>query len=306
MASYFGIDGGGSGSRWAVLGSDGSWNSGEDGPPIQVATLGIEETAARIRALLRQAWTRRERPDKVVAGLAGAGGPDLRIRLEDLLHDSSVSVVGDTVTGAAAALGGGPGVAIFAGTGSFAVARDQAGGLHRVGGRGRIISDHGGGYRIGRAAADAALLAGEGSGPPTILESSFCEAFAISSVTELGGAVAGSRPEAIAALVPLVVDAAEGGDARAGEILAQGALDLAQLGVSAARNAGLQLLESPVFLGGGLMQSPVYFDRVTRALTDAELGGQVAGVSYSSAQGAALLARAVVLNESPGCGWVRG
>ena len=306
MASYIGIDGGGSGSRWAELGSDGSWRSGEDGPPIQAATLDLEETAARILDLLRRARSRSEEPGKVVAGLAGAGGSDRRRRLEELLEDESVSVVGDTVTGAAAALHGGSGVAVFAGTGSFAVARDEKGALHRVGGRGRIISDHGGGYRIGLAAAEAALRSAEGTGPSTVLESTLREAFAITSGTELGEAVSGSPPETIAALVPRVVSAAAQGDACAGAILGKGASDLAQLGVGAVRLAALELADAPVFLGGGLMRSPEYFDRVVRELVAVGFGTQVAGVSYSSAQGAALLARSVTRDEAPMSGWVHG
>ena len=319
MDCYVGIDAGGSGSRWAVLDTDGRWDCGADGPPIQVTEFGVSETVSRVSTLLDTlaAGSEALRPAATVVGLAGGDDEDLRRSiavgvsqaLDSVPTDGGagtrIHVVGDTVSGAAAALSDGPGVALFAGTGSFAMARCDAGSLLRIGGRGNRISDHGSGYRVVQAAAEAAYLASEGVGPETGLVGPLCEAIRVSHPEDLGLAFVHRSAAEVARCFRVVVATAEAGDAVAEDVLRRAAMSLAKLAEAAIHRAGLGE-HARVILGGGTLNAPHYERLVVESLRSVGCLGEVAGLSVQPAQGAALLARAVALGEAPLARWVDG
>jgi glucosamine kinase len=311
VQTYLGIDAGGSGSRWALLDADGSFRScGDDGPSIQVAEVGATVAAGRVAELLQVVTAREELPVEtpVVVGLAGVGAEDARRDLERLLNtsDSRVRVVEDTVTGAAAALVDGPGVAVYAGTGSFAVARDAEGRLHRVGGRGSIASDHGSAYGVVRSATDAALLAADGMGPATVLESVMPEALGVATIELTGLALKRSSTQAIAQCFPVVVRAADAGDLPALAVLREAAFGLARLARGAAARAKLDVASCTVTFGGGTMRATTYFTCAEESLRTEQFGGTIRPLPMRPEQGAAFLARALVCREAPLCGWLDG
>jgi N-acetylglucosamine kinase-like BadF-type ATPase len=309
VQSYLGIDAGGSGSRWALLAADGAFRSrGDDGPSIQVAEIGAAVAAGRVAELLQSVATREQLPVEtpVVVGLAGVAGGTARQELEQRLSidGRNVRIVEDTITGAAAALADGPGVAVFAGTGSFAVARDAEGRLHRVGGRGSIASDHGSGFRVVRDAADAALLAADGMMTSSTLCEVLPEAFGVASVESLGLALKTSTTRDIARCFPVIVGAAAAGDAAASAVLRDGSSALSRLALAVAQRAGLDLSSCTVTLGGGTMRAEYYFNGVQDALAGARFEGVVRGLPVAAEQGAAYLARAFANGEPPLSGWV--
>ena len=121
MKCFLGMDGGGSGSRWALLGADGSFLGRGVGPPIQVTTMGVGETAHTLAKLISAASIEggADGPVVAVAGLAGAGLDKTRREIEaalgaeaSLLGADRVRVVSDIEVAAAAALAGGPGVTL--------------------------------------------------------------------------------------------------------------------------------------------------------------------------------------------------
>lgn len=309
MTTYLGIDAGGSGSRWALLRDDAWVASGADGPPIQVAELGIETAAERVVSLLRGVST----PDgaaitTVAVGLAGVGDPDRRAALQDRLaaFDPRITVMEDTISGAASALAQECGVALFAGTGSFAVARGPTGTLYRTGGRGCVVSDHGSGYWLVRRAVEVGLQAADGIAPINTLGARLTDSFGRSAVWDLGSAMRDESARTIAHHSFVVLHAAAEGDAAATAILDEGADHLARLAHGAARKAGLDAATAPVFLGGGVLHDPDYGLRVRQAL--ARLGGRgaVEPIPLRPEQGAALVARAMARGDAPLAGWSRG
>lgn len=64
---------------------------------------------------------------------------------------------------------GGAGALMVSGTGSMGMAVDRAGGLHVVGGWGRLTEDEGSGYYIAVNGIKAALRCFDGTGPKTVL-----------------------------------------------------------------------------------------------------------------------------------------
>jgi N-acetylglucosamine kinase-like BadF-type ATPase len=81
MASYVGIDAGGSGSRWVLLEASGSVTESADGPAIQVAEFGPEARnryAAGMPGRLEQQFTNRARGSDNAAGAGAVRGGSIR------------------------------------------------------------------------------------------------------------------------------------------------------------------------------------------------------------------------------------
>lgn len=131
------------------------------------------------------------------------------------------------------ATGGGAGLVLHAGTGSFVAARDTAGNVHYAGGLGWRFGDAGSGYELGRRAVARALLELQGWAPPSRLVQ------VVRDATRLDDAGAISRffyqhaePNApIAALAPAVLNLAAENDPAARQLVLDACrplLDLAQ------------------------------------------------------------------------------
>ena len=106
-----------------------------------------------------------------------------------------------------------PGVLAIAGTGSNVLARDAAGRMVQVGGRGTLLGDDGSGYRIATEALRRAARAVDGWGPATALAEALPRIAGLPDFDALipWGASASKRD--IAALCQAVFQCAEAGDA---------------------------------------------------------------------------------------------
>jgi N-acetylglucosamine kinase-like BadF-type ATPase len=182
---------------------------------VQPAAHGTATAAASLVARLREAAPKDD-VEAAVAAIAGAGDASIRSQMAQAVRDAGVpypvAIVGDTLAAAANALADGPGLLVWAGTGSFAVARDENGALHRTGGRGHLLGDQGSGYDLVRRAAAAVVLAVDGLSPPTALEHALCEAFAAPSPQRLGAVLQQKTQGDIAKALPIVLACAERGD----------------------------------------------------------------------------------------------
>ncbi|MCA8951600.1 MAG: ATPase, partial [Planctomycetes bacterium] len=225
-------------------------------PGVQPAVQGVDAAVAGLLRVLRE-LVGAEAPAAAVVAMAGAGDPrianEIRAGLGAAGIGFPVAVVGDVLAAAAAALGEAPGVLLWSGTGSFAVARGADGVLHRVGGRGYLLGDQGSGYDLVRRAAAAVVLALDGLGPATALTGALTGAFGAASPARLGAVLQQLPTGAVAAELPVVLRVAAAGDAVAGEVLAQGAEALALLAAAAARSAGLEPRGLASHLGGGVL-----------------------------------------------------
>ncbi|MFB3095119.1 MAG: N-acetylglucosamine kinase, partial [Candidatus Acidiferrales bacterium] len=182
MGFFLGIDGGGSKTE-CVLGDA----SGAVLARALGAGANLRRTdATSLRQLLSDCFRELRRSaslhaldcDVVCAGFAGAGQPEpqqmARAVLAELLRPRWLYVLGDMEVALEAAVGGGCGVVLLAGTGSIAYGRNGKGEVARAGGEGPARGDEGSGYAIGRAAVEAVLRAGKGRAPETRLTKPLC------------------------------------------------------------------------------------------------------------------------------------
>jgi glucosamine kinase len=153
-----GIDAGGTSTRWAVVDTSGTVvGHGEvsglsalmlmttEGRQALIDQLGKIPT--QVRALNQSAAL------AVYAGVTGldSGTSEFTSMLADVFSISTnqVVAVGDIELAYRAAFQPGEGYLVYSGTGSIAAFIDNANVLHRVGGRGVLLDDGGGGYWIG-------------------------------------------------------------------------------------------------------------------------------------------------------------
>lgn len=276
---WLGVDAGGTGTRAALVAGDGRVvGRGEAGPgnpraagegPAEAAWLAAARGAldGRAGAVVRGA----------VFGVAGVReadeAADAARRLAALGLAGGLRVTGDLETAHAAALGGGPGVVVIAGTGSAAWAKSADGRAARAGGWGWLADDAGGGYWLARRALVAACEGEDRRGPATTLA---MRAAAFYGAADLRGALTalqgpGHDRARVAAFAREVFAAAEAGDAVAASCCAAAAVELVRL-AEAARSgliaAGCRSVAEPALplaLAGGLPLGAAVAERATAA-----------------------------------------
>lgn len=194
----------------------------------------------------------------VCIGSAGVSNPDACQTLERLLRGCGYAgpllLRGDQETALAGALGRPDGMVLIAGTGSICFGRDAAGKTARSGGYGHKIDDEGSGYALGRDALAAVVRAGDGRIPHTMLTELI---YARLGITDVRGLVRftyapGTDKKEIAALAPLVSEAAAAGDAAAERILQKACGELAALVAPVA--AALHFEAGQLALAGSILQ----------------------------------------------------
>ncbi len=299
-----GVDAGGTKAAWVLRDLAGCEVARGVVPAIQAAALGVEGTAVRLRALLAELEQGGHRIRSFVAGLAGAGRVEVRRGIRAAVGDAiPFAVVGDPEVAAAAALADGPGVAVWAGTGSFVVARGADGRLLRIGGRGWLLGDRGGAFAVVRAAAVAAVEAADGMRAESGLGARLAEAFSANRVVDLGAILQQLAPGEVAARLPVVAAACEAGDGLAVDVVRRETDWLALACVAAAERAGVALGETGVRFGGGAL---TYCAPLREALGAALRARGVAGFAPGgeAVVGAVRLAAALRTGEQPMRGWL--
>ena len=193
-------------------------------------------------------------------GLAGADRAGDRSMLTDWAASiqlaARVRIENDGMIVLAAGTPAGWGIAVIAGTGSFAIARTPEGLIARAGGWGYLFGDEGSAYAVAIAGLRAAARAADGRGPASKLAERFCARLKIDRTESLVPAVYGSGLDraGIAALVDEVTGAACDGDAVAISILESAADELAEMASAAARIIPLDSVASaPLALAGGML-----------------------------------------------------
>lgn len=235
------------------------------------AALGNLEAA--ISAAFADARITAGEVDSAVAALAGSDRPEVRERVEKWAADRAVAkrfrVVHDAEPVLAAGTPHGWGVALIAGTGSFAFARDPQGNTARSGGWGYLFGDEGSAYWVALAGLQAAAKAADGRRPPSLLLDRLLEHLELDRPEQIVACVyrfAHDR-RAVAALAPVVTESAVSGDPFASRILDQAANELADMLAAAA--VALHLAEEPFPLalaGGLILGSEEVADRLVAAI----------------------------------------
>lgn len=299
MDVFLGFDGGGTKTDCIALAVDGRIaGQGQAGAsnPLRVgydaASAALQLSAA---AALTSAKSSASDVRGICAGLAGAGRPlvsdEMRFRLAKIWPKAAIQITTDADAALEAAVGDGPGVVLIAGTGSIAIGRNAKGELARVGGYGVWIGDPGSAHDIGRSAVAAACHARDLSGPATVLSDLILSATKCTDIDDLIGKIAAGPTVLFTRLVPVVMEAAENGDAAAREILTRAALDLANLALGVIGRLGMKNLPFRVARAGGVFNRSYVLDsRVDDLIIRVAPHAQVNFLAEPPALGAARLA----------------
>lgn len=258
---FVAVDGGGSKTEMVWFQADGRILNRVHGPSTNASGIGFEASFTELSRLFSELLgvevpaTAKLRA--IFLGLAGGGlaanQPRYRTWLAARFPKVPFRGNGSDAIGALnAGLQRGEGMVLIAGTGSMAYvrARDRD---HQVGGWGHLLGDEGSGYALGRMALSRALQGMDGRRPPSALTQRL--------VARLGKPLDLVLPQlyaegkrGIAALAPLVFEAAAAHDPDAQRMLRRGALGLVRL-----IRAGCRHLGGPAYrivLSGGLWQAP--------------------------------------------------
>jgi N-acetylglucosamine kinase-like BadF-type ATPase len=303
MTYFLGVDGGATSTACALCDSDGRiLGVGHGGPSNHIlapggeirartaveTALGAAEAAAGLHGIEFESahfgMTGINRDTEQAGVFARVVSSILTARLLRIDNDAAVALAG--------ALACRPGVIVIAGTGSVAFGRDPSNREARAGGWGYLFGDEGSGFAIGLAGVRAALRARDGTGSPTVLESGipgrFGKSLAEIPILYYEGQI---QRAAIAALAPVVTEAAAAGDAVAASIVQEAAQGLA----AAAASVMLRLTwpDDTIPLGpvGGVFNAgPVMLGPLKAALIGRVPGAVLVPPRFAPAVGALLLA----------------
>lgn len=250
------------------------------GPGASPHAVGVAACLDVVQAALREAGAPERGYRAAALAVAGVDLPDE----EEALHAAArerglvpppgpLSVVNDVFAVLRSATHEPRGVAVVVGAGINAVGLDDVGGAAgasrqaRFLSLGRISGDWGGGQDLGELGLGAACRAADGRGPRTALTGAVLEHFGVRRVMDAVVAVHRDAvaPGAVVGFARRVLEAADAGDAVAGELVRRQAAEVAALVSAAAARVGVPLRELPVVLGGGVLHAR------TAALTGAVL-----------------------------------
>jgi N-acetylmuramic acid 6-phosphate etherase len=258
-----GIDGGGTKTAVALgapIGADRPLPALRLAQPCNLATdldAALDSIVEALDLAFAAAGERRAPLAALLVAAAGAGDPQLRARAADRLRRRGiareVAILHDAAPWLAAATPAATGVVLLSGTGSFCFGRDKAGRCARAGGLGAILGDDGSACELGRAALRLAARAADGRAARLALANAIFERVGSDDPrTIVRHAHARGTPAELAALAPLVLHAAEGGDPIAARLIRRAADELALMAKTVARRLDFRGEALPLVLGGGV------------------------------------------------------
>jgi len=259
-----GIDGGGTKTEAVICDDSGrilghglGGPSGIDSVGAAGAVVGIGAAVAAARqqaemvavpfhsVFLGMAGVVSQADQEVVMGVAGELGLGPTVGVD---HDIRISLAGG--------LSGRPGIALIAGTGSSCFGINRAGGRWQSGGWGHLISDEGSSYWFGWNGIRLAIGTYDGRWQSALLEP-VRQRLGMAQMTDILHRlyIQGISKTEIAALAPLVMEAAASGDEMAQQLIVTGTGDLAQMVAAVARRLGWAAAPCEVTLTGGLWRA---------------------------------------------------
>lgn len=281
MAFFLGIDGGGTKTACAV-GDETSTLATSISSGSNVVRVGEAAAKESLHSAIRQACKAAGIPPseirKACVGIAGAARAGISEAVRQIVAEiipGDIEVVGDMEIALEAAFGADPGVIVIAGTGSIAYGRDAAGQVARAGGWGFAISDEGSGYWIGRQAVAAAVREGDNAEDTCLLKliAKFWDA---KGHDEVVLAANQTPPPDFAALLPIVIQAAEKNNRQARKVLTQAGEELATLARRVIERLFPEQVESPVAMSGGVFTNSslvreVFYNSLSQARPNVQI-----------------------------------
>ena len=289
----FGIDGGGTRSRLALIDRGGKILASSEGGSSNIYSVSKEEVFENlfrlINSALESAGLHKTDIGAGCLGSAGLGregeaklfrnyfnsilGPEVPVKL---CTDGEILLCGG--------LGDLEGYGLIAGTGSLALGRARDGRLVRAGGHGYMLGDEGSAAWIGRTAIARILRSLEDRDLPTNMLKAVLEAACLKQEGDLVKYVHHDADKpAIAAHAPVVTAAARQGDPLALDILNTGARELALL-VKSVRSRSPWIERQVLVLAGGVMEH----DEILTGKLKELLSGEYPDISVGFPRGTAL------------------
>jgi N-acetylglucosamine kinase-like BadF-type ATPase len=302
VSVHLGVDGGGTKTAFVLVEDSGAVLAYAEQPSAYYLQHGQEQVAevltAGTAAVCRDA---RIDPGSIAFAFFALPGYGEISAVTAFLDEVPATALGhrryrsgnDMVAGWAGSLGGADGINVIAGTGSMTYGERKGRG-NRVGGWGELLGDEGSGYWIGLRALNAFTRMSDGRMPRGPLHRLLRESAGIVTDLDMMDVVYSrwrkGRAE-IAALAPLVVRAADEGDAVAERTLADAARELADLVEATRANLGFAAGETvPVSYSGGVFSVPRVRDGFAAALRERSPGYDLRAPLLGPALGAALYA----------------
>lgn len=216
------IDGGGSGCRLALVGPNDrvEVNAG----PANVST-DFSDAIASLRQGLAKLAAKADLSESALfavpsyLGLAGVVGPKDAVRVAHALPLTSARIESDQPATVEGALGTHDGAVAGLGTGSFFGLR-RGSSLRLAGGWGHRIDDRASGYWLGREALRLALSVYDGLEPAGAASAAVTSRF--STAHDIVAFSKDASPDEMAALAPILVEAASKSDPLASRVLSTG------------------------------------------------------------------------------------
>ena len=299
---FFGIDGGGTHSRLAIVDEEGTVRARAEAGSTNIYSVSKEAVFTNLKTLLESALNavglQKAGLSAGCLGSAGLGRPGetavFRGFFDALLRPGfPVTLCTDGEILLCGGLRGIEGYCLIAGTGSVALGRSAAGRLVRVGGHGYMLGDEGAAAWIGKTAIARILRSEEGRDLDTAMLGDILAFCKLRESSDLIRYVHHDADKAkIAALAPVVTIAARKGDPLALDILSVGAAELALLVRSVlARSPWITRRE--MVLAGGVIEH----DEILGAKLRNTLAEEFPDLALREPQGTALEGACILARE---------
>lgn len=283
-----GVEGGGTKTAWVLVEPDATELRILDQGRLPPSNLRLT-SQERLRAIFSGLPKEITRVGVFLAGCSAEEDRQSLARLcAEIWPKAKITTGSDRDSGLAAALGRGEGIVVNAGSGSSVTGR-RGDKIERAGGWGHILGDAGGGYFLVIQALRLILREHDLHRGDVQLAAKILQALALNSLDELVRWAQSADKMEVAGLVPVVFEAAAGGDARVIEILEDGAQVLCEYTEAVATR--LHLLAPKVVLIGGLFhRDSIYNHAFRRRLKKNLPDARVATAERAPELGAAWLA----------------
>jgi N-acetylglucosamine kinase-like BadF-type ATPase len=299
---FIGVDGGGTKTRFVLINNTGAIlaeHVGGSSYHLQVGLTGVSEVLSEgFEALARAAPNLVDDLAHVFIGLPAFGedatvDPQLAALPAAILGHRRYTCGNDMICGWAGSLGGEDGINIVSGTGSIGYGERQ-GRTARAGGWGEVFGDEGSAYWVAIQGLAAFSKASDGRLERGSLYAAYRDHLNLVEDIDLCSRIMGEHAvsrQDIAALSPLVTEAALVGDPVALTICDRAGAELAAIALAIRRKLGfLSQEEAALSYSGGLLEkSTIVLDAFRRHLAD-DGGYRIQQPKYSASYGAALYA----------------
>jgi N-acetylglucosamine kinase-like BadF-type ATPase len=302
MKYIIGMDGGGTKTHCIITNQNCNILYECNGGPSNFLILGTEKVSETLSGLIKECITHLKiEPEDIKSIVIGTTGAGRRSDAEKLERDfiSYAELIGlpindfhvesDAKAALEGAFSGNPGCILIAGTGSIMFGKDETGLIHRVGGFGRFIGDEGSGFMLGKKGLIAVAKSFDGRGEKTILSQMVFDQFKIDSPELLITEIYRNNFD-IASAAPILLEAAEKGDAIALAIIEQ-ELDELMLHVKAMREKIKTAIMNISFIGGILSNDNIYSRKFIQKIHEQFKDVKIKKPDSNPAFGALLIAK---------------